>query len=630
MTDRFGPEAALDPSTFYRCYLSGLTRDAASERLATCFVLLATGRLGLRPGEIQHLHEAWVDWGRGELYVPARDPCACEHCWEAARVAQREGDGRDLADIVAEDCWAPPADGERTISFGWSRRLTAVLATALDTWTVFDRSVDEMLALLRETARISGATDPAAVTIASMRASAAQFYADAGFDADEVATLLGVSVDGAVPFVDASVVGSNRDPTTDATPGLTDTDPEYPLLTESTQLEREPVDPRTYDADWRTAREGEREPRPTGSPRPVTIPESIDYTPPTDAMASYHDRWRNADTIPPGPDSIAAWVEQGPSGGEQAPAGGSGATSVGETGTGTGAAPNDEGPLQLPARFVCETVQDGRPVGGTVLLGQDELVLVTHGDGRSVHHAVVPIYAVADVAIDYCPEPLERVFDETLAVAYRVDGERRVAIAELPPADRHTVATALFEGRLDGVDVRLSRPGVEGVDAGPAERGVLSVADRRLVVRPDPQAEPALVLSLDDVVRAERTEQEIDGETVTGLTLDHLTNSGHTRTVRLGVVDADARTVLARYVIRDYRRRERRVAALDLDPTELEVLETVEADGSTGDLSTVLDRDGAELASVVDGLAAADLVRQTDGRTKLTGLGQMLLDDVPH
>jgi len=628
MTDRFGPGAALDPSTFYRCYLSGLTRDAASERLATCFVLLAMGRLGLRPGEIQHLHEAWIDWGRGELYVPARDPCACEHCWEAARVAQREGDGRDLADIVAEDCWSPPAGGERTISFGWSRRVTAVLATALDTWTVFDRGVDEMLELCREAARISGAVDPAAVTVASMRASAAQFYADAGFDAEAVATLFGAPVEKAARFVDASVVGSDRDRA--AAPGLADDDPEYALLAASTQLEREPVDPRNYDADWRTAREADREPRPTGSPRAVTIPDAVDYTPPTDAMASYHDRWRNADTIPPGPDSLAAWVEQGPSGGSDPSATGSGGPGVGGADAGAGTAASDGLPLQVPARFVCETVQDGRPAGGTALLGQDELVLVTHGDGRTVHHAVVPIHAVADVALDYCPEPLERVFDETLAVAYRLDDERRVAIVELPPADRRTVATALFEGRLDDVDVRLSRPGVEGVDAGPAERGVLSVADRRLVVSPDPGAEPTLFLSLDDVVRAERTDQAVDGETVTGLTLEHLTNSGHTRTVRLGVVDADARTVLARYVMRDYRRRERRVAAMNLDATELEVLETVEADGSTGDLSTVLDRDGTELASVVDALAAADLVRQTDGRTKLTGLGQMLLDDVSH
>ncbi len=264
------PSKALEPSAFYSLYLGGLSFGDRQRRLRASAVLMLGGRLGLRPGEIQHLHEEWIDWGRGELTIPERDPCACQQCWETARHAQRAGDGRPLREIVTESTWSPPG-AERTIPFAWSERLTAILARLCEDEGYLTLSAEAMVRLVERSAYHAEGLDDDAVDFRNLRATAALFFADAGFEPRRVENLLGED-DHTRAMVqrmggDARQQLSELFDSSGADPGN-----DYTLLANPEPFDREPFDPRTYDAEWRRARARSRssEPETIRNPRPMS------------------------------------------------------------------------------------------------------------------------------------------------------------------------------------------------------------------------------------------------------------------------------------------------------------------------------------------------------------------------
>src|SRR6056297_1717976 len=265
------PSKALEPSTFYSLYLGGLSVGDRQQRLRASVVLLLGGRLGLRPGELQHLHEEWIDWGRGELTVPERDPCACQQCWETARHAQRAGDGRRLREILTESTWSPQGS-ERTIPFGWSQRLTAVLARLCEEKGYLGLSAEAMARLVDRSAQQAEGVDAEAVDLRSLRSTAAAFFADAGFSPQRVDRLLGGTT-GHARRIAQRPGGDTRKrlaaifDETRADPGA-----DYALMADPEPFDREPFDPRTYDGEWRQARARGRstEPESLRNPRPLS------------------------------------------------------------------------------------------------------------------------------------------------------------------------------------------------------------------------------------------------------------------------------------------------------------------------------------------------------------------------
>jgi len=265
------PSKALDPSAFYSLYLGGLSFGDRGRRLRASAVLMLGGRLGLRPGEIQHLHEEWIDWGRGELTVPERDPCACQQCWETARHAQRAGDGRTLRGIITESTWSPPGSG-RTIPFAWSERLTAILARLCEEEDYLTLSAEAMVRLVERSAYHAEGLDDDAVDVRNLRATAALFFADAGFEPQRVGSLLGEDPDHPRAMVER--MGGDARQQLSALFDSSGADPgdDYSLLANPEPFDREPFDPRTYDAEWRRARARSRsnEPETIRNPRPMS------------------------------------------------------------------------------------------------------------------------------------------------------------------------------------------------------------------------------------------------------------------------------------------------------------------------------------------------------------------------
>jgi helix-turn-helix protein len=653
------PARALDPGRLTGLYLGALGLETPERRLAAAETVCCLGRLGLRPDELLHLQAGWIDWEHGELRVPERDPCACAHCWERARVAQRDGDGRPLADIVAEDYWP---GRPRAIPFGWAPRLTAVLANAVDAWDYLDATGEDLRRLLVESAERATTVEPAAVDVSALRSSAATCYADAGFDAPRVADVMGIDVETAAAFT-AQQPGRARTHlyrTFDAEPPAVAGEGErYPLLTGPEPLDNEAFDPTEYDADWRADRAAAADDPPERSPRPAIEPENAgawtggasvaeEAQPGADAEAARPVDTEEADAEA---DAGSAATKSASTADEtstadrtdaadDAPSGDDDADVEPESGRGdpvdaepSGPAPDDVDdlaslatePLALDfaTRFAGTGVLEGRPAGGRVLLGAAELVLGAHGGGRLQAVEVVQYADVRDLAVDWAPDRIEAIFGDTIGLAIEGDEERDTLVIEIPDGRRTTLVRRLFEGLLDECPAIVRHPATVGghvTDREPVG-GTLVVDGGRLAV--EDAGEDAPTISLADVVGVERETLTTGGEVHGGIRVDHLAADGRTIGTFLGPRADRDRRLLERYVVADHRDRERRVAEAELAEEEHEVLEALETSRGRRDLAKLLGMDRQGLSSLLDALSAAGFVHSTPDGVRLTGMGRL-------
>jgi len=85
-------EYALDDREF-ELFVEGARRIGDDyRRLEGLFVAFIGGRLGLRPGELCHIQEDWIDWRRRRIAIPYHEPCTkgkdggcCGYCTQQYR-----------------------------------------------------------------------------------------------------------------------------------------------------------------------------------------------------------------------------------------------------------------------------------------------------------------------------------------------------------------------------------------------------------------------------------------------------------------------------------------------------------------------------------------------------------------
>jgi len=132
-------EDALDDREFEEL-LNGAKLLPSPWNLEAMFVVLVTGRLGLRIGEVAHARRSWMSSDKGLLSVPSVEPCSkgqngglCGYC---RRQTKRIADRDDVKDGVAElreDYWRPKTpSAERAVPFEFSERATNILGAFFD------------------------------------------------------------------------------------------------------------------------------------------------------------------------------------------------------------------------------------------------------------------------------------------------------------------------------------------------------------------------------------------------------------------------------------------------------------------------------------------------------------------
>jgi helix-turn-helix protein len=624
------PSEALSPEGVYSLYLGGLALEDEQQRRDACYATLLMGRLGLLPEELTHLHEDWVDWERGEIQIPARDPCACRYCWADARTLKSEtGTDRSVSEIVTDTCWSPPDGpaGARTIPFGWSRRLTAAIHGVLGQRPYLDTDTAGIEQLLTAAADNAWELDDE-ITSDRLRASAGEFLASVGFGPRRLSDLLAIDEETAGQF--AKVGGGELreylyralDP--QGAPDICGEDSQYRLVCDPTPFEREPFDPREYDARWRGERAERVQPR-GRNPRPVEAPAEVDFDP-----AAMDIREPSADSGSQlVSDSLSDWVRRRESQRRQYAETGDSAVSADTDADAVAYRDQITSPVQVSVstRFAAQGIENGRPAGGSVVLGQREVVLVSRDQTGVADTLRIPFDSIVDIAPGYVPGPLEGVFEETVGVAYHdAQDERKIAVCELPRDIGWDVQQTLFASLLDDVETVTANlsEGIDDINDIDPETKVLSTTPRTLKLEDlDSDALPVRI-RLSTIVGIEQKPMETEVGYEMGLTIHHLRVNANVVTMEVRPTDEVEKQLLGRYLTKYHDRQLEKARNASLSNEQREVLDALHDAGDGRDLVAIVDMNTARVANVVASLKDLGLVRDSRTGVALTGTGYLV------
>jgi helix-turn-helix protein len=467
------------------------------------------------------------------------------------------------------------------------------------------------------------------VTTDGLRATAGEFLATAGFGPRRLSELLAVDEETAGEF--ARVGGGElseylyRSLGSEAAPDICGDDSQYRLVCDPTAFEREPFDPAGHDARWRAHRAEQTEPR-GRNPRPLE--------PPADSTFDPTDLGFREPTADSGSQLVSAslldWVRRRESQREQyAATGRPGVEADGEAAEYRGQVTS---PVQVSVstRFAGQGIENGRPTGGSVVLGQRELVLVSRDQTGVADTLRIPFDSIVDVAPDYVPGPLEGVFEQTVGVAYHNDrDERKIVVCELPRDLRWEVEQTLFTSLLDGAKTVVANLS-EGTDDSSeieSEIRVLSTAERTLKLKkPDSETLP-VQFRLSTIVGIDEKPMETEVSYEMGLTIHYLRVNANVVTVEIRPTDEVENRLLQRYLTEHHDRQLEMARNASLSNKQREVLDALHEAGDGREIVTIADMNAARVSKVITSLKELGLVRDSRTGIALTGTGYLVTSD---
>ena len=640
--NKISTSSVLDPSEFYSLYHGSLALNDDEKRTHASIVILLSCRLALRPSEIQHLHQGWINWDHGELRIPARDPCACDLCWQDARNAQRAGDGRRLNEIITKTMWTPPG-GSRTIPFAWSNRLTAALAAVCHE-EYLDVSAEYIAQLITESAELAKGLNSEAIDFSTLRSTGASFFADTGFSPHRVSELIGEPVSVAREFTrdeagDARMqlfrlFSANAE---EAIPKET-----YTLVTDPTPFDREPFDPTTYDSEWRISRSKQvaqdevqlHNPRPVTNPTETTLDQS-------DLGTRQH---LNTDSDVVGEDKTTTTLRKWVYSQETARQNGSASAdhtscaqsdSNGQSSTTEVTVTDPREYLQSEPLFTAETtvacdeIANGKSVNCQVFVGSQSVLLI-HGDAQVAPSEAkqINIGSVVGQSIDYVPSQHTDTFDSTVAIAYDEGEGRQIAVIEVRGNQRIRLSNEIYKLILSECPVYVTHPAKRGgrvTDKQPVN-GHLSVDDYSLSVTINNKQELNFNIDLSDIMYIDTERQSVDDEERWSLSIKHLSDNGAVSSKILPRSDRKYK-LLRQFAKREYRRQKQKIKQLSLSNEQKEALVALYSANNQMDISAMLSQDASELQSTIDALANFGLIRTESAGAELTGLGRVVVNE---
>lgn len=649
----------LSAAEFRRLYDGGLALSDERRRRRACYVLLLAGRFGLTPEELLHCREAWVDWDRGTITVPAREPCSCGECWVAARRRQADGDRRPLDAIVADEQWTPPpTSAPRTVAFGWSPRTAAALAAFFDHEDELPLSRPALLELVQDAAAAPSGVDADELSLPRLRVTAVRFLAEAGFGPATLEQVTGWEE--APSFARETGRQVTRRMYEQfgraaEAPGVAIDDPasRFPVACGTEPFDGEPFDLGDGRPDGRADRSPAGGEAPAG-PRPAGDDENG-----AREGGATRSAGGRGDLNAGGEDDLHAELDEDHRGvasatpGSGGDGGGGGGPQI-DNAVGPKAAPGTErrddveepaeteevAPTVDPKAMLTEPVRTdfaarltttGPEIEetrrGRVLVGQERLLLTatwTENGRERRTVTTVPLSAVFDVAVDYVPSQVEDRFDDAFSAAYEAEGTQRIAVVEPDPKDTLEAANVLYDAVLDGTQVMVThfaRVGGRVLDE-QARPMTVRIEEGRLRF----EGEDPFAIELSDVVHVETGRREMGDRTLRAILVRYRAEEGPV-TVYVGTPEKRLSTLLNRFVELEYGEKKADVGELSLSAGEKEILVALYSTDGGIEVSTILNKDSDEMAAHLDSLREAGLVETSGGGTSLTETGRIVVSD---
>lgn len=192
---RHAHEDALTDQEFEQL-LDGAKQLRPPLNLETMFVILLTGRLGLRIGELAHIKRSWVNFETGLVSIPSVEPCTkgrdgglCGYCRrQTRRIAAREA-SVDL-EALRDTYWQPKTSAaERAVPFEFSARVANIIAAFFEAFGAWPHSVHTARRRVSIAAAVASLTQR--IYPHCLRATAASAHAYRGLTVPALQAMMG-------------------------------------------------------------------------------------------------------------------------------------------------------------------------------------------------------------------------------------------------------------------------------------------------------------------------------------------------------------------------------------------------------------------------------------------------------
>lgn len=162
------------------------------------FVVLVGGRMGLRPGEIVHLCEDWIDWREQRIEIPAHQPCdkgrnggVCGYCRQLAEQRVAYNDDVDLEQALQARWHAKTENAIRSVPFDFDPRCELVMERFFDRFEEFPVSKTGLNRRLDRALEAADELDVDDCRPNGLRATAASYHSGLGLDHTTLKSLMG-------------------------------------------------------------------------------------------------------------------------------------------------------------------------------------------------------------------------------------------------------------------------------------------------------------------------------------------------------------------------------------------------------------------------------------------------------
>lgn len=193
-------EKALTEREFERLLIGAMRIDDSEASMEARAVLLIGGRLGLRPGEVTHIGESWVNRRREMLTIPSQDPCKkgrgggpCGYCRQAAKQQLKHDDSKEFEEVI-ENYWNPKTDAAvRDVPYGWDQRIAVAIEWLIDEYGGYPNSFSTLQRRLDTTLELADRLETDDTSLHGLRGTAASYHAGRGLDAGPLQSMFGWS-----------------------------------------------------------------------------------------------------------------------------------------------------------------------------------------------------------------------------------------------------------------------------------------------------------------------------------------------------------------------------------------------------------------------------------------------------
>jgi helix-turn-helix protein len=270
-------------------------------------------------------------------------------------------------------------------------------------------------------------------------------------------------------------------------------------------------------------------------------------------------------------------------------------------------------------RFVSPEQGHQEPVRGRIVLSQRRLVLAGD-DGKTT----VPLTEIFDIVVGHVPQEMRAFFSDSVTVAYRRDGQQRVAVVESDSEKIEKFVTVLFRAQLNGLEATVKHPARVGGrlnENATARQATLYLGGDGVTFESGGAQFDIDLTTVSDFAKTNRT---LDGSKRSVIAVRHMPD-GKALMTFVSLPSGRQLNLLGRYLRIEYDEMRSQLEDIDLTEDEVEVLMGIYSTGESAELGSMLDIEPSRLTMLLNSLEQKELI-VTGDVTKLSPMGRTVVN----